>query len=128
MWKPDQFRCARALLGLSTRELGGLLDCSAMAISKIEGGSIKNGRLVMKMMEFYEQQKGLTAYAGGVINADAWAIRDYANPIRERLLNDGSGSAYVRAFDAIVELAAGTQKSETSRGLDEKAGTDSPES
>lgn len=80
-----------------------------MAISKIERGSLKNGPLIFGLMLYYKSQ-GIAFYAGGCIESDSRPVQDYANALRERLLLDGSGSAYILAFDKIVEKASGSAR------------------
>ena len=106
----DQFRAARALLDLSTRDLAKELKCSAMAITKLERGALSNGRLWLRAYTFYSI-KGLAFYAGGVIRSGNRTMQDYADPLRNRLMAGKSGSAYVLAFDRIVEAASDHEKS-----------------
>lgn len=100
-----QFRAARALLGKTTREVADIVGCSAMAVSKVETGSVKRGDVWIALTTYY-QDCGLCFYCGGVVRADDAKIQCYAEPLRERLLDGGSGSVYLDAFDHIIALAS----------------------
>lgn len=102
---PPQFRAARALLDLSTRQLANELGCSAMAISKLENGSLKGtATLWAKAFNFY-CGKGIAFYCGGVVQVNP-VMTGYIEPLRQRLLDGEAGSAYVLAFDRLVEAAS----------------------
>ena len=103
---PDQARAARALLSLSTRDVAEAIGFSAMMISKVERGITKSNALCWKALLEYYWDQGLAFYAGGVIRASHPVVATYADPLRERLLEKECGSAYVMAFDKLVELAA----------------------
>ena len=111
----DQFRAARAMLDLSTRDVAKVIGFSAMMISKVERDVPKtDARCWKALLEFY-WSKGLTFYAGGVIRAYSPAVATWADPLRERMLdfaarqNKECGSAYVMAFDKLIELACSAE-------------------
>lgn len=110
-----QFRMCRAALNLSTRELAQAVGCSHTAVWKSENEPGRYSRTSSKVQKLYEDF-GLVGYCGGVISVVDPTIAAYANQLRERLLDDSTGSAYVLAFDRIVALAT----AEASRIEDEE--------
>jgi transcriptional regulator with XRE-family HTH domain len=100
----DQFRAARALLNLSTRDLGKALDCSAMAISKLEHGTLKGTATLWTKAFLFYSDRGLAFYCGGVVKVDP-SVAGFIEPLRNRLMDGEAGSAYVLAFDKLVEFA-----------------------
>jgi len=100
----QQARAARAFLGLSTRHVAKAIGVSPMAISKLENGKIFP-KCWLALLNFYHSQ-GIAFYAEGVIPSPSRIVQDYAEPLRQRLMDGQSGSAYVAAFDRIIKMAA----------------------
>lgn len=103
----DQMRAARALLGMSTRDLAEALKCSAMTISKLERGQIssKTSHLWIEACSYFHG-RGLAFYAGGVIRTYDRLIQEYGSALRARFSDGKHGSVYVMALDAIIERAS----------------------
>lgn len=102
-----QFRAARAMLGLTTRDVARALGCSAMAITKLERGEINStpqARLYFAAIRYYEGS-GLAFYAGGVIPCQDPDLVDMVGCLRARFNQGKHGSAYALAFDRLVSAA-----------------------